>query len=66
MFTKLDIFLEGLESLTAFPAPKPNEVSYTPTFPDKSFGWALSSTFYFFYFSFWIKLLFSISLTADL
>ena len=45
MFTKLEIFLEGFASFTAFPAPKPKLVYSTPTFPVRSLGRALSSTF---------------------
>jgi hypothetical protein len=38
MLTKLEIFLDGFESFTAFPAPNPKVDSSTPTLPVKSLG----------------------------
>jgi len=46
MFTRLEIFLVGFASLTAFPAPKPKFCSYWPTLFTLDFFYAGSFFLY--------------------
>ncbi len=65
MFTKFEMFLVGLESFGALPAPKPWLVYYIPTFVEELFFSppCFSSTLVF---SKLMEPVFAISLMADL